>query len=291
MSQPIISPDSRSPVPSAMDDYQFDLQGFLIRPRALSTHQLEALNEAFDRFPNIAAGEWVGNSQRRDYTPDTGYELHNCLEFDQAFDALIDHPGWIAHARRYAGEATSYTEGVFIDECIATIRTAGGHHPVHSGGYNAAMRNQYRYEHGVFRCGQLNVLVALRDVNEGDGPTMVIPGSHKSNFPHPLAGDYAKGDRMDSLPGAVPAYLKAGDALIFVDSLMHGAASRTNPGERRIVILRYGPSWARTRFGYEYSPEFLGRLTPDRRHIMNPVPRVVPGEARIPKEARHNIEA
>lgn len=24
--------------------------------------------------------------QRRDYTPDTGYELHNCLEYSPAFD-------------------------------------------------------------------------------------------------------------------------------------------------------------------------------------------------------------
>jgi ectoine hydroxylase-related dioxygenase (phytanoyl-CoA dioxygenase family) len=242
-----------SDLPSALDDYWFDLRGYLVLENVLGAEQLAALNGAFDRFPDIAPGDWVGNSQRRDYTPDTGYELHNCLEFDPAFDDLIDHPGWISHARRYAGEASSYTEGVFIDECIATIRTAGGHHPVHSGGYHAAMRTQYRYEHGVFRCGQVNVLVALRDVGRGDGPTMVIPGSHKSNFAHPLAGDYARGDRMDDLPGAIPAYLKAGDALLFVDSLMHGAASRTNDGERRIVILRYGPSWARTRFGYEYS--------------------------------------
>jgi ectoine hydroxylase-related dioxygenase (phytanoyl-CoA dioxygenase family) len=27
--------------------------------------------------------------------------------------------------------------------------------------------------------------VALTDIGEGDGPTMVVPGSHKSNFPHP----------------------------------------------------------------------------------------------------------
>ena len=82
---------------------------------------------------------------------------------------------------------------------------------------------------------------------------------------------------MDGLPGAVPAYLKAGDALVFVDALMHGASSRTNAGERRIVILRYGPSWARTRFGYKYSDAFLDRLSPARRHIMEPVPPVLPG--------------
>ena len=71
---------------------------------------------------------------------------------------------------------------------------------------------------------------------------MVIPGSHKSNFPHPNAGDYSRGDRMDHLEGAVPAYLNKGDALLFVDGLMHGGSSRTNPGERRVTIYRYGPA-------------------------------------------------
>lgn len=174
--------------------------------------------------------------------------------------------------------------GVFIDEAVATIRRSGGHHPVHSGGFQSPVRNQYRYEHGVFRCGQLNVLLALRDVGEGDGPTMIVPGSHKSNLKHPLASDYARGDRMDDLPGAIPAYLRAGDALLFVDALMHGGASRTNPGERRVVILRYGPLWARTRFGYEYSPGLLQRLTPERRRILDPVPRARPGTTVIPSQ-------
>ena len=272
-----------------LDDYFFDLRGFLVLEGAVQRHDVAELNAAFDRLPPIQPGEWTGNSQRRDYTADTGYELHNCLEFDAAFDVLIDHPSWINLTRRYAGEQGSYTEGVFIDECIATIRRSGGHHPVHSGGFRSAMRTQYRYEHGVFRCGQVNVLIALRDVGEGDGPTMVVPGSHKSNFDHPQMGDYARGDRMDDLPGAVPVHLKAGDALLFVDSLMHGAASRHHAGERRIVILRYGPSWGRTRFGYEYSTEYLARLSPARRHILQPIPPIRSGEARIPTEARYRV--
>ena len=274
----------RVPGPSALDDYLFDLRGFVVVQNAIDQQQLAALEAAFDRIPLVAVGEWVGNSQRRDYTAETGCEFHNCLELDPAFDCLIDHPSWLGHAMRYAGEADSYVRGVFIDESVATIRRSGGHHPVHSGGFRSPLRNQYRHEHGVFRCGQLNVLVALRDVGDGDGPTMLVPGSHKSNLEHPLAGDYARGDRMDDLPGAIPAHLRAGDALLFVDALMHGAASRTNPGERRIIILRYGPLWARTRFGYEYSPALLQRLTPARRRILDPIPPVRPGTAVIPSE-------
>ena len=101
---------------------------------------------------------------------------------------------------------------------------------------------------------------------------MVVPGSHKSNFAHPNAGDYARLDRMDELEGATEVYLEKGDALLFVDGLMHGGGSRTNPGERRVVIYRYGPAWGATRFGYEYSQALLDRLTPERRRILQPIP-------------------
>jgi hypothetical protein len=106
---------------------------------------------------------------------------------------------------------------------------------------------------------------------------MVIPGSHKSNFPHPLAGDYARGDRMDALEGAVEAQFRKGDALLFVDGLMHGGSSRTNSGERRVVIYRYGPNWGATRFGYAYSQALLERLTPERRRILQPIDPLRPG--------------
>jgi hypothetical protein len=268
--------EPRNPTP--LDDFLFDLRGFLVLENAVEPELLAALNRAFDDFPPLEPGQWWGNAQRRDYTAETGFELHNCVEVGEPFERLIDHPGWIHHIRRYCGEQNSYVEGLFIDECIASIRRSGGHHPVHSGGYRGAMRGAYGYKHGVFRCGQCNIILALTDIGEGDGPTMVIPGSHKSNFPHPLAGDYARGDRMDTLEGAIPVYMKKGDALLFVDGLMHGGSSRTNPGERRITIYRYGPLWASTRFGYEYSQALLDRLTPERRKILQPVPPLRPGD-------------
>jgi ectoine hydroxylase-related dioxygenase (phytanoyl-CoA dioxygenase family) len=274
--------------PSALDDFFFDLNGYLVLENAVERELLTALNAAFDRLPDIEPGAWVGNAQRRDYTKETGYELHNCVEFDTAFEKLIDHPSWIHLLKHFCGEEDSYVAGLFIDECIASIRRSGGHHPVHSGGYKGAMRGMYLYKNGVFRCGQCNIILALTDIGEGDGPTMVIPGSHKSNFPHPLTGNYLAGDRMDTLPGAIPVYLKKGDALLFVDGLMHGGSSRTNPGERRITIFRYGPSWASTRFGYTYSEELLARLTPEQRHILCPVPPIYPGEQRIPNTAPAN---
>ncbi len=269
-------------MPSALDDYMFDLQGFLILRNAVSPELVASLHSVIENLPSVEYGEWIGYSQRRDYTKDTGLELHQCLELGAPFEELIDHPGWINHTRHYCGEEKSYVQGLYIDESILSVRRKGGHHPVHSGGFQGAMRGKYDYANGVFRCGQCNIVLALTDIGPGDGATMVVPGTHKSNFDHPLRGDYAKGDRMDNLPGAIEVHLNKGDALLFVDGLMHGGSSRTNPhGERRVVILRYGPVWGASRFGYTYSPELIGRLSPERKAIIQPVEPLLPGMAPV----------
>ena len=258
--------------PSALNDFLFDLRGYIVLKNAVEPELLDALNAAFDAFPPLETNQWWGNAQRRDYTKETGFELHNVVESGAPFEQLIDHPSWINYLRHYCGEEDSYIQGLFIDEAIASIRRSGGHHPVHSGGYHGALRGAYHYANGVFRCGQCNIILAISDVHKGDGPTMVIPGSHKSNFAHPNQGNYAKGDRMDTLEGAIPVYMDKGDALLFVDGLMHGGSSRTTQGgERRVTIYRYGPLWASTRFGFEYSQALLDRLTPERRKLLQPV--------------------
>jgi hypothetical protein len=269
----------RPDAPTPLDDFLFDLNGFLVLERAVDEPLLQALDAEFDAFPrDLPRGGWYRGGQRRDYTSDTGFELHQAVAAGEPFEELVDHPSWIGRVRHYAGEEGSYVEGVAIDETIASIRSSGGHHPVHSGGHRSAMRTQYRVEHGVFRCGLVNVILALTDIGDGDGATMVVPGSHKSNFPHPEAGSYEAGDRMDALPAAVPVHLRRGDALLFVDALMHGGSTRTSAGERRVLIYRYGPIWGASRFGYVYDQDWIDGLPEARRAILQPVPPVHRGD-------------
>ncbi len=105
---------------------------------------------------------------------------------------------------------------------------------------------------------------------------MVIPGSHKSNFAHPQRATqgWRSGNSVDGIEGAIEVQLNKGDALVFVDAIMHGSARRVNPGQRRIAVYRYGPSWGGFRHGYTPSPELLARLTPQRRQVVAP-PRTI----------------
>ncbi|MCB0185605.1 MAG: phytanoyl-CoA dioxygenase family protein, partial [Caldilineaceae bacterium] len=114
---------------------------------------------------------------------------------------------------------------------------------------------------------------ALTDFGPGDGGTMVIPGSHKANFQHPEFEQHrmAHGASVDGTTGAIEVNMKAGDALLFVDSISHGSAKRTTPGVRRSIVYRYGPSWGNFRHGYQPSSALLARLTPARRQIVQPL--------------------
>ncbi len=113
---------------------------------------------------------------------------------------------------------------------------------------------------------------------------MIVPGSHKSNVVHPLAGDYSRvATGSTNSPTRVPMYCSAGDALMFIDSVPACTVAARGPTrERRVIILRYGPPWATPRFGYRLSSEFLSRLNPERRRIMQPIAPIEPGSTEIP---------
>jgi hypothetical protein len=260
-----------------MEDYLFDLRGYLVLEGAVPREQVDRINAAIDAIPSLKNGEWYGNVQGHSYHGDKdGRNLQNIVEGGEPFEELIDNPGWIEHVRRYVGR----NEGLFIDECFATMRGPSELINIHSGGHLNRTRLRYSYDGDQWHCGQINILLALTDILElADGPTVVIPSSHKSQIVHPT---FAKGyenmhsDPPEEVEGAIPVFLKAGDAVLFVDAICHGGASRSKEGLRRTIVYRYGPYWGSTRFGYRYSDELIARLTPERAKILQPIPPRMP---------------
>jgi hypothetical protein len=279
-------PTTPSPYPdaapaTARDLFFFDLHGFIIVRGALSPAEVAACNRVMDGLQHLRPGAWEGAIQGHDYDGKAGLNLQQIYEAGEPFERLIDHPSYVEKVRTFLGGETTfdYCHGpLFIDECFANFRTPGQAIPMHSGGWACGRRTQYQVKQGRTLCGQVNVLTALTDIGPGDGATMVVPGSHKSEFPHPDVPGKAWGhaDSMDGVECAVEVHLKAGDALLFVDAIMHGSAARVNPGQRRISVYRYGPSWGNFRNGYRPSAELLARLSPARRKIVQPMDPVLP---------------
>ena len=263
------------------DIYLFDLRGYLVLEGALSQAEVAELNACLDAIPRLEVGEWYGYVHAHSYGDRDGLNYQQIYEAGAPFERLIDHPAWFDKVRHFVGGEGSFDEAhgpLFIDENFANFRGPGEAIGLHNGGHLGLSRCQFRVLGGRFHCNQINVLVALTEIGPGDGGTVLIPGSHKSNFEHPEFGQYSMG--VDGRPsaaeieGSTEVHLRAGDALLFVDCCTHGSAPRRNPGERRIVVNRYGPSWGNFRFGYQPSPELLARLTPRRRSIVWPQQRL-----------------
>ena len=278
-------PTSEVYTPTGLDDYLFDLQGFLVLPRAIGREHLQALNDCIDGIPPLESNQWYGYVHRQrqddeDHANKFGINLQQIYEAGEPFEQLIDHPRWIELVKRYVGGEDTfdvYQGPVFIDEAFVNLRGPGQAISLHSGGHDGVKRTQFRYVNGRFQCCQINILMALTDMHPGDGATVVIPGSHKANLPHPHFATQQWGkDSAEKIEGAVEVNLNAGDVLLFVDALSHGSAERMNPGQRRICVYRYGPAWGNYRFGYRPSDQLLARLTPMRRkiiHPLEPIPR------------------
>jgi hypothetical protein len=253
---------------SPMDEYLFDLRGYCVIRQALERDHLSALNAWIDALPPLDTGQWLGNVYTQSYGGIDGINLQDIIEGGEIFERLIDHPAWIEQARHYLGPSTK----PFLYEIFVNVRESGGYIGVHSGGHNVDYHQRSGRRNGQWVCTMLSLLAPLTDVGPGDGATVIIPGSHKADFPHPMQDKRggitaAAGDQIE---GAIEIHLQAGDALLFNDALCHGSAQRTNPGQRRMITMRYVPSAYAHRFGYEPSPELVSRLTPERLAIVQP---------------------
>ena len=270
-------------IPTELEKYFFDLNGYIIIKNAISVKELDACNKIINNLQSIKNGEWHGHVHGHNYGGKEGLNLQQIYEAGKPFERLIDHPSWINHMLEFVGGKGTFDHQhgpLFIDENFANIRGTGEAIGIHSGNAEGIQRNHYRYQDGKFHCSQVNILIALNDIGPGDGGTVVIPSSHKSNIQHPeykknkmkKKGEFSSAERMI---GSIEIYLKAGDALLFVDSLCHGSAKRINKGQRRIVVYRYGPSWGFFRHPYRPSKKLLNRLSSFQRNIVMPHEKVL----------------
>ena len=97
-----------------MQDYLFDLQGYLVLESAISDEDLRLMNQWVDDHweyvenPWIGEGEnrqgrsrWIGNIQTHTYNIENGVNFQNIIEGGEIFEKLIDHSSWINLVRKY----------------------------------------------------------------------------------------------------------------------------------------------------------------------------------------------
>ena len=121
---------------SKLDEYLFDLNGYLIINNALNKKELKDLNNILDKLKNIKNDEWAGHVHGHNYGGKEGLNLQQIYEAGKPFEKLIDHPSWINHMLHFVGGKGTFDHlhgPLFIDENFANIRGPGEAIGIHSG--------------------------------------------------------------------------------------------------------------------------------------------------------------
>ena len=174
--------------PTKLEKYLFDLNGYIIIENALDKFEVKQCNKILDKLKNLKNGMWNGYVHGHNYGGKEGLNLQQIYEAGKPFVNLIDHPSWINHMLEFVGGEGTFDHlhgPLFIDENFANIRGPGEAIGIHSGNPEGIKRNNYRYQDNKFNCSQVNILIALNNIGPGDGGTVIIPSSHKSNIQHP----------------------------------------------------------------------------------------------------------
>ena len=151
----------------------WDTQGYLVLPGVLSPDEIERLSDAVDRLDEA--------SQRGGRSSDEWLSTLNVIEEDDAFLDLIDHPNHL---------------GIVMDLMGATIQLLASQvmvrpptpHPGSRWHYDGPKPYPFPSAGGLTPLLHLKIGWFLTDVDAPDmGNFLLIPGSHRGNFPRESA--------------------------------------------------------------------------------------------------------
>ncbi len=150
-------------------------------------------------------------------------------------------PGWICHSFLANGaDPGRYPQGLHMDQ--------GPLSPLMTVEAPALMNTMYIFD----------------DVNEHNGGTLVIPGSHR------VMMDAGSGGQIGELPPAINVEAPGGTIMLFDGRLLHGTGANRTGKRRFVATMSNVKSWMRTQENWVISvrPEVLRRASPKLLHRM-----------------------
>ena len=221
-----------------VQQYLFDLQGYLVIEDVLSGDEVAVLNELFDEQGLPPPGK----TSRFGAAPDgAGY-----LQWGRPLCDLLDHPDIMPVLRFRLGDCFRLDRlyGMYMREGMGR----GGLHSDYGASepFTRAQPGQpytppaHQAVHG-FGVAAFN----LMDSGPETGGLRVIPGSHNSHFKLPRQ---IREDECSDV--AVCPIAPAGSVTLFSEATTHGTATWRADYERRTLLYKYCASqlvWSRTR--------------------------------------------
>lgn len=215
-----------------MQQYLFDLQGYLVIENVLDAAEVATLNQLIDaqQLPSPREAIRFGSAAGK-HGPDYGY-----LNWGEAFCRLLDH------------EAIMPVLQFRLGDCFRLDRLYGIR--MHKGQTMGALHADYGAfaPHACTKPGERfhfidnaiyqGFAVAawnLADAGPAHGGFWCVPGSHKSQFKMPRRIYEAPAEASCVVIPEVPA----GSVVLFTEAMVHGTAPWTADYERRTLLYKY----------------------------------------------------
>lgn len=214
---------------------------------ALSAEQVQIM---LQRVLDQAEGERMAGIAQK--TP-SGQNINGCINKGRCFEGMIEqHPDVVqggALVEQLCKEAMG--DGFICTSLIAAMSLEGGvPQALHQDQGNAL---DSRHPMSV------NILTALTDIDETNGGTLVIPGSHIV-----LSEAMRRGEPVGKLPPAVNVDAKAGTMVLTDGRLLHGTGINHTSKPRVVMLNGMNKPYMRQQENWMLSvrPEVLERASP-----------------------------
>ena len=251
------------------DKYLFDLTGYLVLKDVLTAEEVAALNAGIDRHRDLMSeidrplsGDsktMQGTSRRKDLGGMLAWDRPYC----EPFRKLLVHPRIKPYLEEILGRGYRLDHGPGL--IAMDTGCEGG--LLHGGGVERGdISEVYFFKNDRIFTGLTVVEYLLADEGPGDGGVAVIPGSHKANLACPKS--MIKWEQHQEHVLEVNG--KAGDAIIFTETLTHGTLPWTAAHERRALLYKFSPgtlSYGSGAHQTTYS-EYIDDMTEEERNVM-----------------------
>jgi ectoine hydroxylase-related dioxygenase (phytanoyl-CoA dioxygenase family) len=226
---------------------RLDEDGFLPLPGILDARQLRVIRGRLAEL-TAAEGERAGTEVHQEEGAD---RLADLVNKDPVFDVCFTHPRILAAMAHVLGDFT-------LSSLNARAALPGhGAQRLHADWGEAVAPGNYRV---------CNSIWLIDDFTEDNGPTRVVPGSHRSaRLPRE-----AMADPWGPYPGEVKVLGQAGTVVIFNSHLWHGGTQNVTGRPRRALhsyFCRRGLKQQLDQRAY-IRPGTLARLSPAARYIL-----------------------
>ncbi|MEN9936377.1 MAG: hypothetical protein RLZZ387_2956 [Chloroflexota bacterium] len=233
--------------------FLFDNQGYLHLRNALSTDEVSELLRLVEETKG-ADLQALNADNPEGMKQQLNRPVSRMIDADVRFASLLDHPAAEPYLRVFLGDDYRHIDN---DLYFTYPGFKGGHW--HRG---VKAHPTGHVVDGAFTCPMVKVFYCLTDVGPQEGAFVVVPGSHKSQFP--------TDDNRVNLPGQhIFDNVRAGDVIIFNEALLHNGTPNPSQKTRITLIVNFGRADAGTWPGYTAKPETLERLSERQQEIMS----------------------